>query len=290
VSATGAAAAASAAAALAAAAAAAPPVLLVGCHGLPWPRRAGRAAIPPRLGRGRGGSGGPRSSQASGPLRAPTLAHVRAPPVPAALPGRLRLLPGGVPRLLCQRNRGRWGLGAAGRPARAPGSLHRLAASAAGHGPPARLPRQRARRPKWCALAIQARPHAARLPSPLPSPHPAPSPCPFMPPLARHPHPTQTPSTPPTPESIEVVPGVGVALRTRRRHGGGGAAFIDAERIRAVIINEASAGAEGAAPLAQGRRLRGRRARKGGRGRRAAAAACHMRASAPRTLPPTHTI
>ncbi|GBF90525.1 hypothetical protein Rsub_03521 [Raphidocelis subcapitata] len=40
-------------------------------------------------------------------------------------------------------------------------------------------------------------------------------------------------------ESAEVLPGVGVALRSRRRHGGRAAALLDAERVRAVVVNEA---------------------------------------------------
>lgn len=43
----------------------------------------------------------------------------------------------------------------------------------------------------------------------------------------------------PVEESVEVVEGVGVVLRTRRRHGGWRSELIDIERVRAVIINEA---------------------------------------------------
>lgn len=43
-------------------------------------------------------------------------------------------------------------------------------------------------------------------------------------------------------ESVEVLPGVGVVLCTRRRGGGGRCALLDAERIRCVVINEASGG------------------------------------------------
>jgi len=46
------------------------------------------------------------------------------------------------------------------------------------------------------------------------------------------------PCLPSLPESLEVIPGVCVVLRTRRRHGGERATMIDAERIRAVVINE----------------------------------------------------
>ncbi|KAI8471786.1 MAG: hypothetical protein J3K34DRAFT_416227 [Monoraphidium minutum] len=40
-------------------------------------------------------------------------------------------------------------------------------------------------------------------------------------------------------EGLEVVPGVGVVLTAARRHGGARSSLIDAERIRAVLINEA---------------------------------------------------